>query len=192
MRLSLFYPVRRGSWRRSILLIVKERERKREGKKRRETRHACAFSPIHREGIESGEGKRKETMLEGDGKRCWKDAAWNARAEDGEIVSFRQTYLLLLFYEPIDHSFPYLRTVVSPPSLYDIVSLTVTQAQQALDFHFCTDSRIILSFKSSISGGRIYLEVLAPESWIEILIIMGIMYRVSLISYILNVAIIIL
>lgn len=181
MRLSLFYPVRRGSWRRSILLIVKERERKREGKKRRETRHACAFSPIHREGIESGEGKRKETMLEGDGKRCWKDAAWNARAEDGEIVSFRQTYLLLLFYEPIDHSFP-----------YDIVSLTVTQAQQALDFHFCTDSRIILSFKSSISGGRIYLEMLAPESWIEILIIMGIMYRVSLISYILNVAIIIL
>lgn len=60
--------------------------------------------------------------------------------EDGEIVSFRQTYLLLLFYEPIDHSFPYLRTVVSPPSLYDIVSLTVTQAQQALDFHFYTDS----------------------------------------------------
>ena len=116
--------------------------------------------------------------------------------EDGEIVSFRQTYLLLLFYEPIDHSFPYLRTVVSPPSLYDIVSLTATQAQQALDFHFCTDSRIILSFKSSISGGRIYLEMLiemlALESRIEILIIMGIMYRVSLISYILNVAIIIL
>lgn len=47
-----------------------------------------------REGIESGEDKRKETMLEGNGKCCWKDAAWNAR-EGG-----RKTYLLLLFYEP--------------------------------------------------------------------------------------------
>lgn len=65
MHLSLFYPVRRGSWRRSILLIVKERERKREGKKRRETRHACAFSPIHREGIESGEGKRRRRCSRG-------------------------------------------------------------------------------------------------------------------------------
>lgn len=47
-----------------------------------------------REGTESGEDKRKETMLEGNGKCCWKDAAWNAR-EGGE-----KTYLLLLFYEP--------------------------------------------------------------------------------------------
>lgn len=58
-----------------------------------------------REGTESGEGKRKETMLEGNGKCCWKDAAWNAREGNLLTSSFLRA----------DHSFPYLRTLVSLP-----------------------------------------------------------------------------
>lgn len=94
------------------------------------------------------------------------------RMEDGEIV-FIQADLFTSSFLRADHSFPYLRTVVSL-SLSLFYERGIIRAQQALDSHFYANSRIVLvsssnhtffsHAKSSISGRRIYHVMLARES----------------------------
>lgn len=107
--------------------------------------------------------------------------------EDGEIVSFGQTYLLLLFYEPIDHSFPYLRRFPSLSLRYCVSYGNTSATSSRFSFLFQDYSILqIVNFRRE-NLSRDACSGIANRN------IDNYGYNVSrIINYILNVAIIIL
>lgn len=113
-------------------------------------------------------------MLEGNGKCCWKDAVWNARAEDGRRGDSFHSGRFIYFFFFTSRPFVSLFTHRRFPLPFSFYERGIIQAQQALDSHFYANSRIVLvsssnhtffsHAKSSISGRRIYHVMLARES----------------------------
>lgn len=106
---SLFYPARRGSWWRLILLI-EERGREREERRKMGRVYFHRFGRT-REGNDSRRRRCSRGMESVVGKMpCGMRVP---RMEDGEIV-FIQADLFTSSFLRADHSFPYLRTVPLP------------------------------------------------------------------------------
>lgn len=133
---SLFYPARRGSWWRLILLI-EERGREREERRKMGRVYFHRFGRT-REGNDSRRRRCSRGMESVVGKMpCGMRVP---RMEDGEIV-FIQADLFTSSFLRADHSFPYLRIVPLPFSFLrerDNTSATSSWFSFLCEFEDCS------------------------------------------------------
>lgn len=89
-------------------------------------------------------------MLEGNGKCCWKDAVWNARAEDGRRRDSFHSGRFIYFFFFTSRPFVSLFTHRRFPLPFSFYERGIIRAQQALDSHFYANSRIVLVSSSNL------------------------------------------